>query len=135
MTEVLSYALNHTTDAHATSVTCTTPSAISTSSRSTSPEQDCLDGSISVNSSIDSFNSSTEKCLKSPPSSSPQATVNNTLPVFQLDHLFIEQYVNIKPAFGFNGLGEMVYLRTYSRIRLEDGKNEVWYQTVERVVN
>jgi ribonucleoside-triphosphate reductase len=53
---------------------------------------------------------------------------------FTLKKEFIEQYKSIKPPFGFNGLGELVYLRTYSRLK-EDGTNESWYETVERVVN
>ena len=38
-----------------------------------------------------------------------------------------------KPPFGFNGLGELVYQRTYSRT-MDDGTKEQWYQTVARVV-
>lgn len=53
---------------------------------------------------------------------------------FKLRKEFIDKYVNINPPFGFNGLGEIVYLRTYSRLK-PDGKNEKWYETVERVVN
>ena len=53
---------------------------------------------------------------------------------FELKKEFIKQYKKLKPPFGFNGLGEIVYLRTYSRLK-ENGKNEVWYETVERVVN
>jgi len=39
-----------------------------------------------------------------------------------------------KVLLGFQGLGELVYRRTYSRIR-PDGRNENWHETVERVVN
>lgn len=52
---------------------------------------------------------------------------------FELSKGFLENYKTQKPKWGFNGLGEFVFMRTYSRIR-EDGKNEQWYQTVERVV-
>jgi len=52
---------------------------------------------------------------------------------FKLKESFIEQYKAIKPPFGFNGLGELTYMRTYSRIK-ENGKNEVWYETIRRVV-
>ncbi len=52
---------------------------------------------------------------------------------FRLTDNFIEKYKSIKPPFGFNGLGEFVYLRTYSRL-LPDGTNEVWHQTIRRVV-
>jgi len=36
---------------------------------------------------------------------------------FKLNDKFVNKYKNIKPAFGFNGLGELAYLRTYSRIK------------------
>lgn len=52
---------------------------------------------------------------------------------FELSKSFIDGYKNIPPKWGFNGLGEFVYMRTYSRLR-PDGKNEQWYQTVQRVV-
>jgi adenosylcobalamin-dependent ribonucleoside-triphosphate reductase len=53
---------------------------------------------------------------------------------FALDKTFIELYIHQKPKFGFNALGEIVYKRTYSRIK-DDGKSEEWWETVERVVN
>jgi len=53
---------------------------------------------------------------------------------FALSKSFIRKYRNQKPSFGFNGLGEMVYKRTYSRLK-KDGTNEQWYETVARVVN
>jgi hypothetical protein len=53
---------------------------------------------------------------------------------FQLDPLFIKKFKNVKPRFGFSGLGEMVYVRTYSRIK-DDGTKESWWETIERVVN
>ena len=52
---------------------------------------------------------------------------------FTLSPAFVKKYVRKKPPFGFNGLGELVYMRTYSRIK-EDGKNEMWWETVKRVV-
>jgi len=52
---------------------------------------------------------------------------------FKLKQAFIEQYKTKKPPFGFNGLGELTYIRTYSRVKA-DGTNEVWYETVRRVV-
>ena len=36
---------------------------------------------------------------------------------FSLSKNFIEKYKKITPPFGFNGLGEIVYFRTYSRIK------------------
>jgi hypothetical protein len=52
---------------------------------------------------------------------------------FKLSENFINKYKRRKAPFGFNGLGELVYMRTYSRIK-EDGKNERWWETVQRVV-
>ena len=52
---------------------------------------------------------------------------------FKLSENFINKWKRKKPPFGFNGLGELVYMRTYSRIK-EDGKNERWWETVQRVV-
>lgn len=52
---------------------------------------------------------------------------------FRLSESFIESYKTRKPPFGFNGLGEFVYLRTYSRIK-ESGVNEQWWETIRRVV-
>lgn len=52
---------------------------------------------------------------------------------FKLTESFIDKYRELKAPFGFNGLGELVYIRTYSRIR-EDGQNEKWFETVRRVV-
>lgn len=51
---------------------------------------------------------------------------------FKLDDAFVEKYKSIPPPFGFNGLGETIYRRTYSRVI--NGKRERWYQTVRRVV-
>lgn len=53
---------------------------------------------------------------------------------FRLSSTFVESYATKTPPFGFNGLGELVYLRTYSRIK-DDGSQERWHETVERVVN
>ena len=52
---------------------------------------------------------------------------------FKLSQAFIDKYKRKKAPFGFNGLGELVYMRTYSRLK-EDGKNEKWWETVRRVV-
>lgn len=53
---------------------------------------------------------------------------------FRLKTDFVESYKTKKPPFGFNGLGELVFYRTYSRVK-PDGTNEAWYEVVERVVN
>lgn len=52
---------------------------------------------------------------------------------FRLSESFLEKYKRKQPPFGFNVLGELVYLRTYSRIK-EDGTNERWWETCRRVV-
>lgn len=53
---------------------------------------------------------------------------------FRLSKNFVRRYARRKAPFGFNGLGEIVYLRTYSRIK-ENGSKEQWHETIERVVN
>lgn len=52
---------------------------------------------------------------------------------FRLTDTFIDRYRDAKAPFGFNGLGELVYMRTYSRVK-DDGQNEKWFETVRRVV-
>lgn len=56
-------------------------------------------------------------------------------PVFRLSKSFVNKYENVKPDFGFNGLGELVFQRTYSRKDHVTGKKERWVDTIERVVN
>lgn len=73
---------------------------------------------------------------------------------FKLKDSFIEKYKTIRPPFGFNGLGELTYMRTYSRLicpttntydfDIVEGKNiskgsgeemvnEQFWQTIKRV--
>ena len=52
---------------------------------------------------------------------------------FKISDNFLSKYKRKKAPFGFNGLGELVYQRTYSRLKV-DGKNEQWWETVQRVV-
>jgi len=47
---------------------------------------------------------------------------------------FVNKYKNKQPNWGFNGLGYIVYKRTYSRLK-EDGSSEEWHETVERCIN
>ena len=47
---------------------------------------------------------------------------------------FLSPYKTQKPNWGYNGLGEIVYKRTYSRLK-DDGTNEDWWETVARCVN
>ncbi len=57
----------------------------------------------------------------------------NQIKPFKLTDKFLAKYKNIVPPFGFNGLGYLVYMRTYSRVK-ENGENEMWWETVRRVV-
>ena len=47
---------------------------------------------------------------------------------------FLSPYKTKKPKWGYNGLGEIVYKRTYSRLK-EDGTNEEWWETIARCIN
>ena len=57
---------------------------------------------------------------------------------FRLPDDAIEEYASRPVSWGFpdaagNGLGEVTYIRTYSRLK-EDGKRERWHETCRRVV-
>lgn len=58
---------------------------------------------------------------------------NNT-PVGITDE-FLKSYQNQTPPWGFGGLGEIVYLRTYSRKVEGTDRNETWPETIQRVIN
>ena len=47
---------------------------------------------------------------------------------------FANKYANKQPNWGFNGLGYIVYKRTYARLK-EDGKKEEWHETIRRCIN
>ena len=47
---------------------------------------------------------------------------------------FVASYANKPAPWGFNGMGEIVFLRTYSR-KKENGDNETWAETLARVIN
>lgn len=47
---------------------------------------------------------------------------------------FLSKYKNKQPNWGFNGLGYIVYKRTYARLK-DDGTTEEWSETVERCIN
>jgi hypothetical protein len=47
---------------------------------------------------------------------------------------FVEKYKNKQPNWGFNGLGYIVYKRTYARLK-ENGNTEEWHETVQRCIN
>lgn len=76
--------------------------------------------------------------------------------MFKLDNDFINKYIDKTPNFGFNGLGKLAYIRTYSREKCnqcgsqeldydadekfcnecgsKDIRNEEFYETIRRVV-
>lgn len=52
---------------------------------------------------------------------------------FSLSEAFLAPYKEKTAPFGFDGLGELVFRRTYARLK-NDGTNEEWWETVKRVV-
>jgi len=52
-----------------------------------------------------------------------------------LDQSFIDTYATKTPPWGFGGLGEIVYLRTYSRPVEGKNRNESWVETIQRVID
>lgn len=57
---------------------------------------------------------------------------------FKLPESFLNEYKTKEPPFGFrdaagNSLGEITYIRTYSRTK-EDGSKERWWETCRRVI-
>ena len=52
---------------------------------------------------------------------------------FTLPDKFVAPYYKLPDPFGFDGLGKIVYLRTYSRPKA-DGTQETWTDTIRRVV-
>lgn len=48
---------------------------------------------------------------------------------------FVSKYASQTPPWGFGGMGEIVYLRTYSRSIPELGRNETWPETIQRCIN
>jgi ribonucleoside-triphosphate reductase len=57
---------------------------------------------------------------------------------FRLLEEFVNKYKDVEPPFGFsdaggNSLGEITFIRTYSRVK-EDGTKERWYEVCKRVI-
>jgi len=57
---------------------------------------------------------------------------------FRLSDEFVNKYTQVEPPFGFkdaglNSLGEITFIRTYSRVK-EDGTKERWYEVCRRVI-
>lgn len=53
---------------------------------------------------------------------------------FQLDHMVQDRLRSLIPPFGYNGFGEFIFYRTYSRIK-QDGGQEDWADVVIRNTN
>ena len=51
-----------------------------------------------------------------------------------LSDSFLSKYKTKQPNWGFNGLGYIVYKRTYARLK-DDGNTEEWWETVARCIN
>ena len=51
-----------------------------------------------------------------------------------ISEAFANKYSNKQPNWGFNGLGYIVYKRTYARLK-ENGKTEEWHETIRRCIN
>jgi len=51
-----------------------------------------------------------------------------------IDDAFLNSYAGKQVPWGFNGMGEIVFLRTYSRAK-DGGGTETWPETIRRVVN
>ncbi len=51
-----------------------------------------------------------------------------------LPHSFLEPYSNKPVPWGFNGLGYIVFKRTYSRLK-SDGQHEEWWETIARCIH
>jgi len=48
---------------------------------------------------------------------------------------FVAKYTDKTPPWGFNGMGEIVYRRTYSRDIEALGRKEYWFETIARAIN
>jgi ribonucleoside-triphosphate reductase len=55
--------------------------------------------------------------------------------VAHISNDLVLSYSSKQPPWGFGGMGEIVYLRTYSRPLEGAGRNETWPETVQRVIN
>ena len=48
---------------------------------------------------------------------------------------FLSPYANQTPPWGFGGMGEVVYLRTYSRKIEGTDRTETWVETIKRIID
>lgn len=73
------------------------------------------------------------------PDLTPIANRQSSMFSFRLTDDFVASYKNVFPPFGYrdaggNSVGEITFLRTYSRLK-EDGTKESWSDVCERVIN
>jgi len=52
-----------------------------------------------------------------------------------LSSTFLSKYTNMTPPWGFGGMGEVVYLRTYSRKIEGTDRTETWVETIKRIID
>lgn len=52
-----------------------------------------------------------------------------------IDDDYVATYAQTPIPWGFSGLGEIVYMRTYSRYDEGRGRNETWPETIQRAIN
>jgi ribonucleoside-triphosphate reductase len=109
-------------------------SSFNTSSINSSPTEPKLAAATSSASSNANSPSHHSKSSSNYLNLDPLTTNTTGTHKFKLSRHFIDQFHDRPAPFGFNGLGELVYRRTYSR-KKADGSNEAWFETVERVVN
>jgi len=67
------------------------------------------------------------------------ASKNASMFSFKINEEFLSDYKNRQPPFGYkdaagNSVGEITFLRTYSRLKT-DGRKETWVDVCERVIN
>ena len=73
------------------------------------------------------------------PDLAPLINKSSSMFSFKLTEDFVSSYKDVIPPFGYrdagnNSVGEITFLRTYSRLK-EDGTKETWSNVCERVVN
>lgn len=54
---------------------------------------------------------------------------------FELKESAVNEIRSLSPNFGFNGFGEFIFYRTYSRFIESENRQETWHDCVIRVVN
>ena len=52
-----------------------------------------------------------------------------------MDKSFVQSYADKSPNWGFNGLGYIVYKRTYARPVPDENRTEEWHETIERCID